>query len=720
MIRGINNLLIHYLSHKLLVLKRFTSLLLFGLFLPSTFANNIDLSPIVDLSDSFQANVYWHKPLANPKNNAQYYIANNDGQLHLIDDNKLVKIPVLDLQHYYDNFSVLNRLTLHPNFALTQQKGYNTFYTAHVEPADEAIRTIRVKDKAIKQSFLYEAVIVEWQLNSANTLKVDPDSKREVLRIGINAPDKAIADMRFNPYIKSWHDNFSHLYIALAYDEGFKTSPLYSGAILRINPEKFGLRSYTTPNNNPFIDQTNIPNELLIVGAQQIMQFIWQKNNDQQLIISHNVNQQPLLSLVNYGDNLLTQAPTKALLTGDASLANASLVVYRGRKFKELRNKLLVMSKQEGRWELQSLKTVSPFQKAVVNTFSNNDLTITDDFSLFTDNHDELMLFSRSQHVIQQLDKKSGSSEVEHYASNQPEVIDNTDNTDDSNFGFIIFFLIALGGATVWFLKNKESQQAVKSLLHKHYARFELSVDNKQVSLFNRHQQTPALIIEVENITRNEVWLNDEHILTIEKDLSGFNAQLEQMLESKFIDEKRVKMVDQRTRKIELKITDVEGIVYGICLYMREGNQRLTKAKFGKVTADIKEWCWFISAQLSPEKTGKRIVKIVHPPKVVAKSAPEKPAETQKSKLTEQEQASKNSQASEDTATQPPTSLPNKPQANEHIKEKKSDGVDSSSIDTQLIEALNKLANLKSKGYLTEDEFISAKAKILANLQKDS
>lgn len=701
------------------ILKRYISLLLCVLFVPVGMAYNIHLSPRIDLGDSFETDVFWQPPQVNLKNNQQYYIANSDGQFHLIDDNQLVKLPILDIQQYYPEFVTFNRSVLHPNFALSQQKGYNTFYTAHVEPADKAIRTLRVKDKSLTQNFPYEVVIVEWQLNEANSLKVNPDSKREILRIGINNPENGIIAMRFNPYIKSWHDNFSHLYIALAYDETLKNSALYSGAVLRINPEKFGLRSYTTPNNNPFINQSETPDELLITGIQKIMQFVWQKNNDQQLIVSHVYNKKMLLSQVDYGDALQTSAPKQIMFTSDTPLAQESLILYRGREFKALRNKLLFMSKPEGLWQLQSIATSAPFQKSVIHAFSSNVLASNDQFSLFTDNNDELMLFSRAQHVIQQLDKKATKELITGEKSSTSEPV-SANNDDDSGLSYIFWFVIIIGGALAWLAKNKKSQQAVKSLLHKNYARFELSIDNKQLALFHRHQQTPALTLDVSSITRSDVLLNDEHLLSIEADISGFDEQQEQLLESKFIDEKRIKMVDHRTRKIDLNITDKDGVVYGICLYFREGNQRLTKAKFGKITDEIKEWCWFISKQMSPEKTGKRIVKIVQPqpqqivakpknkanPEVAADALDTEPASEKSSKPIAVEKP--------ETAQNVNTSENPKVNLNKAIS-----SINSSDMDTQLIEALDKLANLKAQGYLTDDEFIRAKTKILADLQKE-
>ncbi|GHE88507.1 SHOCT domain-containing protein [Thalassotalea profundi] len=700
------------------------SLLLFALYLPQAVANNINLTALIDLGDTYKEDVFWHKPSVNPKNNQQYYIANTTGKFHLIDDQKVVKTPILNIPNYYLEFVKLSAVVLHPNFSFNQQKGYNTFYTAHVELADQSIRTLRIKDKNLEHSFPYEAVIVEWKLNEANSLKVDPDSQREILRIGINSPENSVIEMRFNPYIKSWHDNFSHMYIALAYDETLRESPLYSGAILRINPEKFGLRSYTTPNNNPFINQADVPDELLIIGIQQLMQFVWQKNNDQQLILAHRFNQQVLLSLVNYGDILSNTEPEHTLLRGASQLAEDSLVFYRGREFKASRNKVLFMSQNDGYWQLQSIDTSPPFQKSVINVFSGNDLAPNDQISILTDENDELLIFSRAHHVIQQLvnNTPKGETTADEYLFNEPE-----NQANDSSISSYIFWVVVVFGIIIaWFAKSKKSQQTVKSLLHRNYARFELSADNKQLSLFHRHQQDAALTLDVSSIVRSDVLLNDEVLLSIEADVSGFNEQLEQMLENKFIDEKRIKMVDDRTRKLAVNLTDDKGTVYSVFLYFREGNQRLTKAKFGQITDEIKEWCWFISAQLSPDKTGKRIVEIVQPKIVKTQPSVNKPTvnipeSTAKVEGTEylnvDHESNNKVKLDSDKNTKNIQTVPSNKETK--VINKKTQNTDSSNIDTQLIEALNKLANLKAKGFLTEDEFISAKAKILANLQNE-
>ncbi|XQW85004.1 hypothetical protein ACOYR1_18065 [Thalassotalea piscium] len=652
------------------------------------------MSPQVDFGESFKANVDWHKPQANPKNNQEYFIASKQGQLHLLDSNKIINPPILNIKQFYPEFITLNSLVLHPNFGLIQQKGYNTFYTAHVEPTDKTKRTLRVKDNTISRVFPYEVTIVEWKIKEINSLKVDPESRREIFRIGVNQPEKAVIGMRFNPYIKSWHDNFSHLYIALAYDVTLKESSLYSGAILRINPEKFGLRSYTTPNNNPFINQPEIPDELLIIGAQQIKQFLWQKNNDQQLIVSHVYDHQPLLSQLDYGDNLLASAPKTTLLKGDVISAKDTLVLYRGRAFKELRNKLLYLTKKEGSWQLQSLTTTLPFQKNIIHAFSKNELASEDQPAFFEDNNDEVMLFSRAQHVIQRLDKKASNGLSDQTVLSS----DNQEQNDEASYGYLIGLLILFGGGLAWFVKNKKAQQAVKSLLHRNYARFELSPDQTQVFLFQRHQEDSSLTLDVNTIVRCDIVLNNEKLLSIKAGVSGFDEALEQMLENQFIAEKRIKMVDQRTRKLELIIGDNTDMEYGICLYFREGNQRLTKAKFGTITDELKDWCWFIANKISPEQTGKRIVKTVQPQPVRVPSTPRQVVTKPIPK------------AEEVKSTPTPQTVKKRGDESESNR-------NSSELDTQLIDALNKLANLKAEGFLTEDEFVNAKTKILANLK---
>ncbi|MGB1198055.1 MAG: hypothetical protein ACPG46_03345 [Thalassotalea sp.] len=678
--------------------------LFLSLVIPKAFANTIQMHPVIDLAKAAVKNSNWHKPQANPKGNRQYYITNSKGQLYLIDHNEIVKTELLSVIKYYPELLTFNQFVLHPNFSLPQQKGYNTFYTAHVEPTNKKILTLRIKDKSLTQAFPYEVALVEWQINEVNPLKIKPESKREILRIGISSPDKAIVEMRFNPYIKSWNDNFSHLYIALQQDESLKQSALYSGAVLRINPEKFGLRGYTVPNDNPFIKQADLPNELLIVGAQQIKQFIWQKNNDQQLIISHLFDTQSHISKVNYGENLLAGAPLKSLLTGDIVIAPESLTLYRGREFKNLRNSLIFVSKKAQGWQLQSLEIDAPYQLSTISAFANSDIALQDKFSLFIDHNEELLLFLKEQNVIQQLKKNSklnsNSQEVSPIHNSSQEAHESSSNT-----GYFIFFLLLIGAAAVWFFKQKKGQQAVKSLLHKNYARFVVSDDKRQILLFQRHQEEVAITLDISHLVRADISLNNELLLSIEAELSGFNAEIEQLFDKKVAEESRIKMVDNRTRKLELTLTDDNNVAYGLCLYLREGNQRLTKAKFEQITDELKDWCWLFSSVVSPEKTGKRAIKIVQPEPIKTRTVVRKPkSENIPSPLSNK--VSRQSQTA--NVTQQPL-----PKIDTSDKE-----INNSSVDTQLINALGKLADLKAQGFLTDDEFITAKAKILADLQK--
>ena len=202
------------------------------------------------------------------------------------------------------------------------------------------------------------------------------------------------------------------------------------------------------------------------------------------------------------------------------------------------------------------------------------------------------------------------------------------------------------------------------------------------------------------------------------------------LTQNKFIDEKRIKMVDERTRRMALNITDNKGVVYSIFLYFREGNQRLTKAKFGQITDEIKDWCWFIAKNISPDKTGKRTVTIVQPQASAVSPSVHKRGDNQSRETLPKTKSSQinvkaNHKAIVQESNHKNTAIESN---NKHINTGES-AVSSPNIikqnsthgnvDTQLIEALNKLANLKTEGFLTEDEFISAKAKILASLQKD-
>jgi hypothetical protein len=215
----------------------------------------------------------WLQLFEQPGNSQHYYIANTQGKIYQLDHGSSQNaLLALDLQQVNTLPEVqLSAFTLHPNFSVRDQPGYDTFYTAHVEKASTKLNTKRLTAPEIKTALLYDAVVTEWRLNDERKVKLS--SQREVVRIAINSARNAINQLSFNPYTTSWDDNFGQLYISLSPSTKYEQFPLYSGVILRINPQPSNNNSYTIPLSNPFYADTKYEQSLYLFGAGKIQQF---------------------------------------------------------------------------------------------------------------------------------------------------------------------------------------------------------------------------------------------------------------------------------------------------------------------------------------------------------------------------------------------------------------------------------------------------------------
>jgi hypothetical protein len=144
---------------------------------------------------------------------------------------------------------------------------------------------------------------------------------------------------------------------------------------------------------------------------------------------------------------------------------------------------------------------------------------------------------------------------------------------------------------------------------------------------------------------------------------------------------------------------------------MREGNQRLTKAKYSEVINDVIEWTWFIAKKINPALTGKRVIRVDVP--IVAEPS------VQRSQPLKNRAPLQSSQAPIETIKQT-TTTQSTSEKTEDVSTKdciqKTDKVIGHQSDVDLINALDKLAKLKKQGLLTAAEFDEAKDKILKNL----
>ncbi len=677
-----------HISPSIIWLVSKASLLLVLLFCSECFAQS-QLQPIIELSQANVDSKQWLNTIATRKRDQHFYLYSKNGHITELESDNALKQSLLVVPDFYPEMISLQALALHPNFALSQQQGYQTFYTAHIEPQAPQLRHSRLTDKTLNSEFRNDIVIVEWQLSSANASRVDDSKKREVIRIATNRDDNVVHQIGFNPYIKSWHENFGFLFIALS-SEGNSSSPLHSGAILRINPKPFGLRQYTAPNSNPFIGDENLTDEMLAFGLGDVTSIHWLKRHQHQLLVSH-TKQSQQISRVNFGDNLLETTPKSSYaLPSDEQLNSKAILIYRGSQFKDLRNKLLLFIKKTNTWYVKALNSQALTTTDDVDYLSTIAANLSEPFTVFTDPHDELLLLNQKDKIIYQFnqtastkqatsaDKRSTAVEVK--SDNRPIVITSA-------------VLIILALTAVFLVRKRSRFSTVNGFLNKNYVKAELDESTETLLLFHRHETKPSCKIKLADIKTFSLLLNDRKLLSIEKDNSGYDIEKEKQLHTQLNAEKRIKMIDERVRKLELFIEAIDGITAIIELYLRQGNHRFTKLKFGNVIDEITNWLWIVGQTIAPQHTKQRPIKAPIPP-IPTVTRQEKP-----SKSPSNDVKPNNTVASSQPA-----------------KAEKLEDNNIKLTDTRLIDALDKLAKLKAQGFLTEQEFDLAKARVLRDL----
>ncbi|MBL4941554.1 MAG: SHOCT domain-containing protein [Colwellia sp.] len=678
--------------------------------------NNYQFDEIAQLNHAQSESADWLQLLTIPNNGQQYFVINKRGQMFLVDDGLKQPHPVLELsdnQSQEPLFIQLTAIELHPNFTLRDQLGYGTFYTAHLETFDKKTTSKRLQERNGELTLKFDAVITEWQFNSVNYQKVDLNTKREILRIAVPEDSVTIKQMSFNPYTQSWDDGFGLLYIALNGQEKWQ-KPLYSGVVLRINPAKFGFRNFTVPLNNPYIKDSQIKDEIYLLGGHHIRQFIWPDKNSDNILLAHRYKNKFLLSLTDGHNDWREHPPKKIFYQGDTAITD--MLAYRGRNLPHLRNKLLLLNQNNQRWFVGSLAAkLSVNQSRPVDhepqpewLFSPQQLNTDNEITFSADSNGEVLLLDKTAGVIFQISPKNT-------AANKPisRNITTEVQTESINRSYIIFIVLIIA-LLYWLKSNKFSAKAV---VRKQFAHIELSESKQQIGLYHRHQSTTETIIDIANIICCEVALNEQVVNTVNQQAEqGFNHQKEQFLRDTFAKEQVNKMIDGKVRQVSLSITDTHKKSFTVCLYMRKGSDRITKKSYTLVIDELIDWCWLIAEKINAgatEQRKKKPIITITSADVAKKNQNKMPLHSQAAAIRPATHAVEKSSLS--SAAPLAKEQPSEKETNQR-GDVNNRNHNSTTVDTELVNALEKLVNLKQQGFLTQEEFTKAKEKLLQNL----
>ena len=667
------------------------------------------LTQLPALTDS---NGRWLTLTEQPQNTGSFYLANTQGLIYqlgfgesaapsLLFDLKQIATPVDILK--------LTAFTLHPNFSKRGSVDFGKFFTAHVEKFAKNTKTQRIMDTKVDMPLTFDAVITQWQLNPNNT--IDLSSQHEILRTAIADVDEGFQQVSFNPHSKSWHDDFAQLYIALSQSQSLKDLPIYSGAIFRIIPPSKARKKkfYTIPKTNPYYANSEIEDALYVFGAGKIKQFTWPNKHSPNLLISH---QYPFsysitnwLSLSEGGEDWRKTAPQTPIYKGTEFISSQGLLSYTGQNVPKLRKKLLLLKHNNQQWHLSSM--------ALDSLIDNNDSSesdsippplakwslklkapSTDQLAIYPDNFGEIIIFNKATGVIYQVFQKEAAAEPSNLLTNSLHW-----------FGVLISGLVIL---IVFWLVFKRIKRAVSltNIARKDFAHMTLTDDNN-INLFRRHSKKPSEIIPIADVVKYEVCLGTKVIASISQQPDqGFNLKHEIAMRELFRVEQIGKMVGGKVRRINVVVSHKNNSKFSVCLYFRQGCERITKKGYFNVVDDVINWCWLIAGLITPEQTGTRPTEVFN--KTEASHTEE--CELDNSPLHAQAAVIR-------PATHPaPKKIKSTPQPNsthEQSERNNKETPEPSNKETDLVYALEKLVTLQQQGFLTALEFKQAKAKLL-------
>jgi hypothetical protein len=228
------------------------------------------------------------------------------GKLWVIEDGAVGPEPFLDvaaaLGSDFDQNGLqvgFSTFAFHPDFATPGAAGFGKIYTAHSEVPESG-----TPDYASPlASVTHHSVVAEWSLDAALG-RIDPDSKRELLRVAESTRDHNVGQIAFSPNAAVGSADYGNLYIAFG-DGGMirgeeidpartaqdRSNPF--GSILRIDPlggSSVDLPTngqYGIPDDNPFVDEGDGSlGEIYAHGFRNPHRFSWDTAGEGKLIVS--------------------------------------------------------------------------------------------------------------------------------------------------------------------------------------------------------------------------------------------------------------------------------------------------------------------------------------------------------------------------------------------------------------------------------------------------
>lgn len=675
------------------------------------------IEPYIDLSGKNTKNKSWLPPVKNLKSNSGMFFISTNGEIYQSKGHRFKSSPLINLSSHESIQKVVKftAFTLHPNFHVLEEVGSNTFYTSHIEKLDPLITTNRLINNELKENHTHDAVVVEWQVGEVKNGILEIKAQREVLRIGSSSINLNVNQLSFNPYLQSWNDNFGLLHLSLKNDTEIEDNALYSGSILRIDPAKFGLKNYTIPTKNPFMNDSVTEDEILIYGLQNIHSFMWSKKLKDKLIVSNDYNGANMIAIVEKGDNFKGKEPKSVIAKREQKNIPFSPNYYSSRDLSSLRNKLLFLDQNKTQWKLKSANVGKNDRPPITEyNFSPQQMALTDELSLFIPNENEVLIWNKTQAIVFKVFPnilKDASA-----TNTTPKVVSKDLLSDIGESRLWIYFSIALVVVLLLLFISKYNRifNKTRALLNANFARYSFNNKTNQIMLYKRRETEVSKTLSTEDIVSSEIVLNDVSVNKVSSESGhAFDTDIEAGVRLSFAQEHRDKMVDDKTRKISLKLTTANSSEHLVCVYLREGNQRLTKEKYNNVIENLIDWSWYYSGQVNkaqtPVRPQTRDIYSSLPKNKTHGQAAIKQSETSNVEPVRAPQQ-KNSPA-------PPKSYTSTKQQPSKSSTSSANNNEANS-ETKIIDGLDKLVTMKEQGYITQQEFDIAKRDMLSKISK--
>jgi hypothetical protein len=194
----------------------------------------------------------------------------------------------------------VSTFAFHPDFATPGAPGFGKFYTAHME----VLGTGTPDFPSPTGTATHHDVLAEWSLDPADPSRIDPASKREILRIAQPTRDHNLGQIGFDSNASPGDPDRGILYVAVGdggYPVGSPADPNRTaqdrtdvfGSILRIDPlgtstpERPTNGHYGIPADNPFVGAGDGSlGEIWAYGLRNPHRFSWDTGGGHALLIS--------------------------------------------------------------------------------------------------------------------------------------------------------------------------------------------------------------------------------------------------------------------------------------------------------------------------------------------------------------------------------------------------------------------------------------------------